>query len=173
MAADPAFALDTAAVASAIHTVRGRRVMLDADLAALYEVETRALNQAVRRNGARFPADFAFQLTLAEAARLRSQPVIANGRGGSRNPPWAFTEQGVAMLASVLRSPRAVEASIAVMRTFVQLRGLLASHAELAARLDALEGRYDGQFEAVFEAIRALMAPPPAPARRLGFQVEE
>ncbi|MBI2767498.1 MAG: ORF6N domain-containing protein [Chloroflexi bacterium] len=149
--------------------LRGQKVMLDADLAALYEIETRVLLQAVRRNAERFPADFMFQLTADEADSLRSQIVISNGRGGRRFLPYAFTEQGVAMLSSVLNSPRAVQVNIEIMRAFVQLRGLLATNAELARRLDALEATYDGHFRVVFDTIRQLMAPPPAPGRPLGF----
>ena len=178
-------------VENLILSIRGQKVMLDADLAALYGVETRALTQAVRRNASRFPEDFAFQLTREEAARLRSQFVISNeagseeetlrfqsgtsktGRGGRRYAPYAFTEQGVAMLSSVLNSPRAVAVNIEIMRAFVQLRALLASNADLSRRLDELEGKYDEQFRVVFKAIRELMAPPPAPSRRLGFKRPE
>lgn len=155
----------------AIRLVRGERVMLDVDLAALYEVTTGALNQAVKRNASRFPSDFAFRLGRVEASRLKSQTVISNGRGGRRSQPLAFTEQGVAMLSSVLHSPRAVAVNVEIMRAFVRLRRLAISHADLAKRLHELEGRYDVQFRAVFEAIRKLMEPPAsAPrARRIGF----
>lgn len=142
--------------------------MLDADLAALYGVETKVLNQAVKRNIARFPEDFAFQLTDDELANLRSQIVTSN-RGGRRYLPYAFTEQGVAMLSSVLRSPRAVQVNIEIMRTFVQLRLALAGHEELSRKLDALEARYDRQFGVVFEAIRQLMSPPPSDRPSIGF----
>jgi hypothetical protein len=135
-------------------------VILDSALARLYGVSTGALNQAVRRNLARFPSDFAFQITPEEATLLISQTVISSsGRGGSRHLPYAFTEQGVAMLSSVLRSPRAVLVNIEIMRTFVRLRRLLASHAELARKLTEIEQRYDAQFRVVFDAIRALMEP--------------
>lgn len=153
-----------------IHSFRGQRVMLDADLAALYGVETRALVQAVQRNRDRFPGDFMFQLTKEEFDGLRSQDVISNvGRGGRRYPPYAFTEQGLAMLSSVLRSERAIQVNIEIMRAFVRLRQMLAANSELAVRLDELEQRYDRQFKAVFDAIREMMAPPQPPRRRLGF----
>jgi len=156
-------------IAGAIVVLRGQRVLLDADLAGLYGVGTKVLNQAVRRNRARFPPDFMFQLTAEEAGGLRSQSVTANRRGGRRTAPYAFTEQGVAMLSSVLRSPRAIAVNIEVMRAFVHLRRVLESHADLARKLDALEKKYDGQFRSVFEAIRALMTPPRLAARRIGF----
>jgi hypothetical protein len=152
----------------AICVIRGHRVMLDADLAALYGVETKVLNQAVKRNIARFPGDFAFQLTDAELADLRSQ-IVTSSWGGRRYAPLAFTEQGVSMLSSVLRSPRAVQVNIEIMRTFVQLRQALAGHEELSRKLDALEARYDREFGAVFEALRQLMAPPAAERRAIGF----
>jgi hypothetical protein len=154
--------------------IRGQKVMLDADLAELYGVETKALNQAVRRNTERFPEDFMFQLTDEEAAVLRSQSVTSNeGRGGRRYSPHAFTEQGVAMLSSVLRSPRAVQVNIAIMRAFVKLREMLASHRELAQRLEEMEERYDAQFKDVFDAIRELMEPPEKPRSRIGFRPGE
>lgn len=156
------------------HTIcflRGHKVILDGDIAALYGVSIKALNQAVKRNSARFPEDFMFQLTVAENARLRSRSVTLNsGRGAHRKYlPYAFTEQGVAMLSSVLRSERALQVNIAIMRTFVRLRELLSTHQELARRLKALEQKYDRNFKAVFDAIRMLMAPPEAPRRRIGF----
>ena len=140
----------------------------------LYGVEVRVLNQAVRRNAARFPADFMFQLSPEEAERSRSQIVILNAasRGRGKNIkflPLAFTEQGVAMLSSVLRSKRAVQANVEIMRAFMRLRGMIAHNQELARRLDALESKYDRQFKVVFDAIRELMTPPPAPKRRIGF----
>lgn len=127
------------------------------DLAAIYGMEARVLNQAVARNPERFPEDFMFQLTDDEWGALRSQIVISNGRGGRRYAPYVFTEQGVAMLSSVLRSQRAVEVNIAIMRTFVQLRRLMDSNRDLARRIDSLEARYDEQFSAVFEAIKQLI----------------
>jgi ORF6N domain len=157
-------------IASAIVLLRGHKVMLDADLAELYGVETKVLNQAVRRNATRFPEDFMFKLTAEEAARLKSQIVTSNGRGGRRKLPAAFTEQGVAMLSSVLRSPRAILVNIEIMRAFVQLRQMLATNEVLARKLAALEKKYDGQFKVVFQAIRELMAPPARKKRRIGFR---
>lgn len=144
---------------------------LDSDLAELYGVTTKAFNQAVKRNAKRFPADFMFQLTAEEADALRSQFVTSNkGRGGRRYAPYAFTEQGVAMLSSVLNSERAIEVNIAIMRAFVRLRELLSSHKDLARKLDELERKYDARFQIVFEAIRQLMTPPPAP-KRLSYRL--
>jgi hypothetical protein len=156
-----------------IATVRGHRVMLDSDLAKVYGVSTKALVQAVKRNPARFPPDFMFALMEQEDAALRSQIVTSNarpGRGGRRTAPYAFTEQGVAMLSSVLRSERAVQVNVEIMRAFVRLREWIGHNRELARRIDALESRYDRQFKVVFDAIRELMAPPPpVPKRRIGF----
>jgi hypothetical protein len=152
--------------------IRGQKVMLSHDLAQLYGVETRLLTQAVKRNIDRVPDDFMFQLNDEEEESLRSQIVILKpGRGRHRKfPPYAFTEQGVAMLSSVLRSPRAVAVNIEIMRAFVRLRQLLASHGDLARRLNELEKKYDVQFRAVFDAIRQLMATPDPPKRRrIGF----
>ena len=143
--------------------------MLSTDLAELYEVAPKVLVQAVKRNRERFPRDFMFQLNRAEYANLKSQIVTSSWGGARRAAPYAFTEQGVAMLSSVLHSPRAVQVNIAIMRAFVKLREILATHRELARRLDELEGRYDEQFRAVFDAIRELMTPPPKPRRRIGF----
>ena len=153
-----------------IFVVRGYRVMLSTDLAGLYGVEPRALVQAVKRNLERFPGDFMFQLTDAEFRALKSQIVISSWGGVRRAAPYAFTEQGVAMLSSVLRSRRAIRVNVEIMRAFVRLRAMAASFKELARKVDALEQRYDGQFKAVFDAIRALMAPPPSPPRRFGFR---
>ncbi|MBN1918699.1 MAG: ORF6N domain-containing protein [Verrucomicrobia bacterium] len=155
----------------AILVLRGHRVMLDADLAAMYDVATRELVQAVKRNIDRFPADFMFQLTPEEFDLLRSQSVISkpSGRGGRRVAPYAFTEQGVAMLSSVLRSPRAVHVNIEIMRAFVRLRQMLQQNADLALKLADLEKKYDAQFKVVFDAIRQLMTPPAKPKRRIGF----
>lgn len=157
-------------IAEAILWIRGHRVILDEDLAALYAVETRALIQAVKRNPTRFPADFMFQVTAREFGRLRSQTVISNGSGGRRHRPYAFTEEGVAMLSSVLRSRRAVQVNIEIMRAFVRLRRLLTSHQRLARKLDVLEKKYDTQFRVVFEAIRQLMVDEASPKRRIGFE---
>jgi ORF6N domain-containing protein len=184
-----------------VFLIRSEKVMLDSDLARLYGVEARALNQAVARNRKRFPADFMFQLRPGEYESLRSQTVISKkdattdglsqsvmsslrrqdersrsqivtskkGRGGRRYRPYAFTEQGVAMLSSVLRSSRAVEVNIAIMRTFVQLRRLMDSNRGLARKIEALEKKYDEQFAVVFEAIKELIAPPEPPKKQIGF----
>jgi hypothetical protein len=162
-----------------IYLLRGEKVLLDHDLAALYGVPVKVLNQAVRRNINRFPSDFLFQLNQAETKALRSQIVTlddaenrtATGKRGkhSKYLSYAFTEQGVAMLSSVLRSPRAVQVNIAIMRTFVRLRQMLLSNAELARKLNALEKKYDAQFKIVFDAMRELMMPPEKPKRRIGF----
>jgi ORF6N domain len=172
-------AAPVALIESRIYLIRGQKVLLDADLASLYQVETKVLNQAVRRNRERFPADFMFQLTRKEDEALRSQIVTSNestGRGGRRYPPYAFTEQGIAMLSSVLSSKRAIEVNIAIMRTFVRLRQLLATHEELARRLEQLEWRQNEQgqqIQAVFETIQHLIeAPAEEPEkRRFGFPV--
>lgn len=165
----PKIAASSRSIADAILTIRTQRVLLDEDLASLYDVETRALVQAVKRNATRFPADFMFQLSSAEFARLRSQSVISNGRGGRRHRPYVFTEQGVAMLSSVLHSRRAVRVNIEIMRTFVRLRSVLSSHERLARKLQSLEKNYDSQFRVVFDAIRRLMVVETAPRRRIGF----
>jgi hypothetical protein len=155
--------------------IRGEKVLLDEDLAVLYGVETKALVQAVKRNEERFPADFMFQLTQEEWDHLRSQIVTSNreGWGGRRYAPYAFTQEGVAMLSSVLRSSRAIQVNIEIMRAFVRLREILSSHHELAKKLEALEQRYDSQFQVVFEAIRQLMAPPAREKRPIGFSQGE
>lgn len=150
--------------------LRGQRVMLDSDLADLYGVSTGRLNEAVKRNSERFPEDFMFRLTVEETNSLISQIAISNvGRGGRRKPAYAFTEQGDAMLSSVLRSKRAVRVNIEIMRVFVKLRQLLLTHADLARKLDALESKYDAQFKIVFDAIRELMTPVQKPKRKIGF----
>ena len=144
--------------------------MLDSDLAPLYGVEVKALNQAVKRNRARFPPDFMFRLSARETGALRSQIVTAKReRGGRRTLPYAFTEQGVAMLSSVLRSARAVAVNVEIIRTFVRLRQMLRTSQDLARRIDALERKYDGQFSVVFEAIRELMSPAKPARGRIGF----
>jgi hypothetical protein len=153
--------------------IRGQKVMLDNDLASLYGVETKALNQAVKRNWDRFPDDFMIQLTYEELDNWRSQIVTSNpaAKMGIRRRPYAFTEQGEAMLSSVLRSPRAVAVNIEIMRAFVRLRQMLTSHADLARKLNALEKKYDSQFKIVFDTIRQLMEPPPAkPKPPIGFR---
>ncbi len=172
-------------IQSRILALRERRVMLDADLAQLYGVETRVLVQAVKRNLARFPEDFMFQLSGEEWQALRSQSVISNteGRGGRRTAPYAFTEQGVAMLSTVLGSPRAIAVNIEIMRTFVRVRALAATHGDLAKRLAELEDKTEAlamshdtfsrntraQLKQVFDALRELMTPPDPPKRPIGF----
>jgi hypothetical protein len=196
-----AIALKPENLAQFVFFIRGEKVMLDSDLATLYGVEARALNQAVARNRRRFPADFMFQLTPKEYESLRSQIVISKegstiddlsqsvmssparrgerlksqivtskkSRGGRRYCPYAFTEQGVAMLSSVLRSTRAVEVNIAIMRTFVQLRRLMDTNLDLARKIEALEKKYDEQFAVVFDAIKELIAPRGPPQKQIGF----
>ena len=169
-----------------IGAVRGERVILDRDLARLYDVTTKALNQAVKRNPGRFPSEFMFRLTFQEVADLKSPSVTSRARAnrsqvvtGSekhrnpRFPPYAFTEHGALMAANVLRSPQAVDVSVFVVRAFVRLRRSLTYHADIAHRLDDLEKKYDAQFKVVFDAIRQLMAPVAPPRRSIGFRVEE
>lgn len=144
-------------LANLMHVICGEKVLLDADLAELYGVPTKVLNQAVKRNRERFPCDFMFQLSAEEADDMRSQ-IVTSSRRKLTAPPYAFTEQGVAMLSSVLRSQRAVEVNIAIMRTFVQLRRLMDSNRDLARRIEAMETLYDEQFSAVFDAIKQLVA---------------
>lgn len=153
-------------------------VMLDSDLAALYGVETKVLIQAVKRNLKRFPIDFMFRLTTEEYAVLRSQSVTSNKskRGGRRYLPYAFTEQGVAMLSSVLNSERAINVNIEIIRAFVKLRKILSSTEELSQKLDALERKYhehDEQFKVIFEAIRQLMDQPKLKPRQIGFHIKD
>ena len=158
-------------IKQSIVLIRGQKVMLDRDLANLYEVETRTLNQAVGRNIKRFPEDFMFALTRDEIMRI-SQIVTSSDIKYAKRV-HAFTEQGVAMLSSVLRSERAIEVNIAIMRAFVQLREMLASNVELSRKLKQIEKKYDEQFKIVFEAIRQLMAPPAKPRKKIGFVVKE
>ena len=155
-----------------IFLIRGQKVMVDFHLAQLYGVTTRRLNEQVQRNLDRFPEDFAFQLDDHEFESLMSQIATSKGgRGGRRKLPWAFTEHGILMLSSVLRSDRAVQVNIAIMRAFVRLRQMLVGHKDLARKLDQMEKKYDAQFKAVFDAIRKLMAPPPPKSRRqIGFR---
>lgn len=161
-------------IEQAIVVVRGQKVMLDSDLAALYGVPVKRLNEQVRRNADRFPLDFMLELTPEEVVHLRSQSATSSAWGGRRYAPLAFTEQGVAMLSSVLRSPRAVQVNIEIMRAFVRLRRMLQSNDELTRKIAALEQRYDGQFRVVFDAIRKLMAPPAPPTKkRIGFRSHE
>jgi hypothetical protein len=160
-------------VARLIYVVRGQKVMSDSDLAALYGVATKNLNRAVRRNSSRFPSDFMLQLTRKEIADLRLQiGTSSSGYGGRRYRPFVFTEQGVAMLSSVLKSERAVQVNILIVRAFVRLRSMLASDRELAVKLAELERRlegHDGAIRNLFDAIRALLADPPGPKRLIGF----
>ena len=149
--------------------VRGQKVILDADLASMYGVATKVLMQAVKRNRDRFPRDFMFLLSTREFSNLRSQIVTSSSWGGRRTRPYAFTEHGVAMLSSVLRSPRAVRVNIEVMRAFVKLRRVFDEHRDLARRLDDLEQRYDSNFQVVFDAIRKLIEQPAPPQRRIGY----
>ena len=161
-------------IVSKIIFLRGEKVLLDRDLAVLYGVETKVLKQAVRRNIRRFPSDFMFELSKEEFEDWRSQFVTSNSvKMGLRYNPMAFTEQGVAMLSSVLKSERAIEVNIAIMRAFVRLRQMLASNEELARKLEEMEKKYDEQFKVVFDAIRALMAPPEKKKRKIGFEVKE
>ena len=161
----------TQSIERSIRMIRGQKVLLDEDLARLYGVPAKRLNEQVRRNAARFPEDFMFRLDREESANLRSQIATSSSWGGRRYQPLAFTEQGVAMLSSVLRSSRAVEVNVEIMRAFVRLRRLLESNVELSRRLDALERKYDGHFRAIFDAIRELMTPPGKPVKRIGFQI--
>ena len=157
-----------------IYLIRGLKVILSPHLADLYQVEPRVLVQAVKRNIERFPKDFMFQLTDVEFANLKSQIVISSWGGPRRAKPYAFTEQGVAMLSSVLRSKRAVQVNIEIMRTFVRLRQMLAAHTDLERKVDNLEKKYDKQFKVVFDAIRVLMAPPDKKGKkRIGFTIKE
>lgn len=155
-------------IVSQIHFIRGEKVILDNDLALLYGVEVKRLKEAVRRNNKRFPPDFMFQLTTEEFQILRSQ-FASSSWGGARYLPFAFTEQGVAMLSGILNSKRAIEVNVEIMRTFVKLRQWLSSHKELERKLDSMEKKYDGQFKVVFEAIRLLMKEEVKPKHKLGF----
>jgi hypothetical protein len=158
-------------IEKAIYFIRGEKVMLDSDLASLYGVETKAVNRAAKRNLKRFPSDFMFQLTSEELAALKYQiGTSKEGRGGRRYRPYAFTEQGVAMLSSVLSSERAVLVNVEIMRAFVNLRRMLASNAELSRRFAELESKYDRKFGVVFEAIRQLMSPPLTARKQIGFR---
>jgi len=152
--------------------VRGEKVILDADIAALYGVQTGMLVRAVKRNVDRFPTDFMFRLRKDEFENLRYQSGISSSWGGRRYVPYAFTEQGVAMLSSVLKSKRAVLVNVEIVRTFVRLRKLLSTHKALARKIEAMEQKYDGQFNVVFETLRALMEPPKRTKRPIGFHTE-
>ncbi len=158
-----------------IYLIRGQKVMLDRDLAGLYAVETFNLNKAVKRNIDRFPSDFMFQLTKDEVESLTFHFGMSkrDGRGGHRYLPYVFTEQGIAMLSSVLKSKRAVQVNITIMRAFVKLREMIATHKDLAKKLEELEKKYDAQFRVVFDAIRELMVPPEEDKRKIGFLAKE
>ncbi|RKY29750.1 MAG: ORF6N domain-containing protein [Candidatus Omnitrophota bacterium] len=162
-------------IESKILLVRGKKVMLDRDLARLYKVPTRRLNEQVKRNMERFPEDFMFQLTKEEFENWRSQIAMSNSeRMGLRRRPYAFTEQGVAMLSSVLNSKIAIQVNIQIMRTFTRLKEIIMTHKDLARKIEDMERKYDQQFKIVFEAIKQLLAPPEKPKRRIGFHpVEE
>lgn len=165
--------IPASAIESKIILLRGQKVMLDSDLARLYGVETFNLNKAVKRNPDRFPPDFMFRLERDEYTSLRFQIGILKRGQHSKYLPHAFTEQGVAMLSSVLHSPRAVLVNVEIMRAFVRLRQWLASNTELARKLADLERRYDGQFKAVFDALRELMTPPAPQRKRIGFHAKD
>ncbi len=163
-------------IIQSLHVLRGQKVMLSGDLAELYAVPVKVLNQAVKRQAARFPADFVFQLNAREFQILKSQFVTSSWGGLRRARPYAFTEQGVAMLSSILNSPRAVKVNIAIMRAFVKLRETLESNRELARKFSQLEqrvGKHDEEIAAIIDAIRQLMAPPEKPRREIGFHVRE
>ena len=160
-------------ITNKIYLMRGMKVMLDRDLAELYDVETRTLVQAIKRNKQRFPPDFMFQLSKDEFDSLRSQIVISKGRGGRRYPPYAFTEQGVAMLSSVLNSGRAIQVNILIMRAFTKLREMLSTHEDLKKKIDDMEKKYDQQFQIVFDAIKQLLETEETPKKKIGFTVKE
>jgi len=171
---NPQSLIPTERIERVILLIRRQKVLLDNDLASPYGVETKKLIQAVKRNIGRFPEDFMFQLNGEEFDILRSQSVTSSSWGGCRHAPYAFTEQGVALLSRVLRSPRAVAVNIEIMRAFVRLRQMLFSHAELARKVDSLEKEYDSQFKVVFDALRQLMQPPPEkPKRPIGFHAKQ
>jgi len=165
--------IPVARIENKILRLRSHNVMIDSDLSGLYGVETKVLVQAVKRNIDRFPDDFMFQLNKEEFADLRSQSVTSRQWGGRRYPPYAFTEQGVAMLSSVLKSKKAVQVNIEIIRTFVKLRQLLSTHVTLARKLKQLENKYDSQFKVVFDAIRQLMEPPVKKTKKIGFEVRD
>ena len=161
-------------IASKIYFLRGERVLLDSDLALLYGVESKRLKEAVRRNIARFPVDFMFEMTFREWPPLRTQIASLEGRGKySKYPPMAFTEQGVAMLSGILNSSRAIETNVAIMRTFVELRRLMQSNKELASKIRQLENKYDAQFKGVFEAIQQLIRQESKKIRPIGFRIQK
>ena len=160
-------------IASKIYFIRNMKVMLDRDLAELYEVETKALKQAVRRNIDRFPADFMFELTKDEYQSLRSQIVTLKRGQHSKYAPFAFTEHGVLMLSSVLNSERAIQVNIQIVRTFTKLREMLSTHKDLKRKIESMEKKYDQQFQVVFEAIKQLLSEEDKPKKKIGFTVKE
>ncbi len=165
--------ITSAQIEDKIFLIRGQKVMLSTDLARLYGVESRALVQAVKRNIDRFPRDFMFQLTDEEFQNLKSQIVTSSWGGLRRAAPYAFTENGVAMLSSVLNSKRAIQVNVQIMRTFTKIREMIATHKDLVRKLDALEKKYDEQFQIVFQAIRQLLAEEEKPKKKIGFIVKE
>ncbi len=165
--------IPTEIIENKIYLFRGQKVLLDRDLAEMYGVTTKVLNQAVSRNMERFPDDFMFKLSLYEAKRLRSQIVTSNvGRGGLRWQPYAFTEQGVAMLSSVLNSPRAISVNVQIIRTFTKIREMVAENNDLRLKLEAMERQYDENFKIVFDAIRRMLDDDAEPKSEIGFRVE-
>ncbi len=170
---EPKSLVPSESIEKRIFLLRGQKVLLSIHLAELYQVEPRMLIQAVKRNIERFPKDFMFQLTKEEFNNLKSQILISSWGGLRRAAPYAFTEQGVAMLSSILNSSRAIQVNIEIMRAFVRLRQMLASNANLERRLNELEKKYDAQFRVVFDAIRQLMAAPEKPSKKIGFQLRE
>ncbi|MFC1515787.1 ORF6N domain-containing protein [Thermodesulfobacteriota bacterium] len=159
-------------IASKIYLIRDTKVMLDRDLAELYGVETKVLKQAVRRNNKRFPNDFMFELTKDEFENLRSQ-IVTSSWGGTRYLPMVFTEQGVAMLSTVLKSARAIQVNIQIMRAFTQLRQMLSTHEDLKIKIEAMEKKYDQQFQVVFEAIKQLLSEEDKPKKKIGYTAKE
>ena len=164
--------LPTETIASKIYLIRGQKVMLDRDLAELYGVQTKVLKQAVRRNIDRFPPDFMFEINKNEMENLRSQ-IVTSSWGGLRYLPMAFTEQGVAMLSSVLNSDRAIQVNIQIMRTFTRLRNMLAAHKDLKRKIEAMEKKYDENFQIVFEAIKQLLDEEVKPIKKIGYIKEK
>jgi hypothetical protein len=164
--------IPTEVIEKRIFIIRGQKVMLDFHIAELYQVETKTLKRAVKRNRDRFPDDFCFELTSEEFQNLRYQ-IGTSKWGGTRYSPYAFTEQGIAMLSGILSSTRAVQVNIAIMRSFVKLREVLATHKDLVRKLEDLEKKYDAQFQIVFDAIRQILTPPEKPKRGIGFHVKE
>jgi hypothetical protein len=164
--------IKTKEIISQIYFIRGVKVMLDADLAMLYDVDTKVLNQSVKRNISRFPEDFMFQLTEAEFYNLKSQ-IVTSSWGGRRKMPYAFTEQGVAMLSGILRSEKAIKINISIMLAFVKMRELIDENKELKKRLDKLEGKYDKQFQIIFNALQQLVEKKYEPRKKIGFKSSE